>query len=213
MHPNSTFRTIIATGACCLACILMPSLAIAGPPLQETMRDGQHDFDDSFGTWQVHISRLAQPLSASTTWLEYEGRHTITPIWNGRGSVGTLLASGSAGNIEAMSPRLYNPATRQWSLRYASSRDGELGVAHIGQFRDGRGVFIAHDTLGARPILVRNLYWAETADLHHFEVAYSADGGLNWETNWKMTETRIANVAALALSIPPHSSAPSGENQ
>jgi hypothetical protein len=167
--------------------------AIASAPAE---RDGQHDFDDSFGAWKVEVARLDRPLTGSSTWLGYQGTHTITPLWNGRGNVGVLDVSGPAGRIEAMSPRLYNPATRQWSVRYASSRDGAMGVPHVGRFAQGRGVFIAQDTLGEKVILVRNVYWAESADQHRFEVAYSEDGGLTWETNWKMTETRIAKGAS-----------------
>jgi hypothetical protein len=172
------------------ACVLAQSVALCAPAAVAPARDGQHDFDDSFGAWNVHVARLDRPLAGSHTWLEYDGTHIITPLWNGRANMGTLDATGPAGRIEAMSPRLYNPATGQWSVRYASSRDGVLGVPHVGRFVNGRGVFIAQDVIGEKVILVRNTYWAESADLHRFEVAYSDDGGLNWETNWTMTEVR-----------------------
>lgn len=191
MKPVSRIRLIAALGLGCFAWLTIASPALAQDGAPAAVRDGQHDFDDSFGAWKVHIARLLRPLSGSNSWAEYQGTHTISPLWNGRGNVGVLDASGPAGCIEAMSPRLYNPATRQWSVRYASSRDGAMGVAHVGRFDKGRGVFIAQDTLGEKVILVRNMYWADSSDLHRFEVAFSDDGGLTWETNWKMTETRI----------------------
>jgi predicted methyltransferase len=152
---------------------------------------GQHDFDDSFGAWKVHVARLDKPLAGSSRWFEYDGTHTITPIWDGRANVGVLDVTGPAGRIEAMSPRLYDPATCRWNVLYASARDGAMGVAHVGQFSGGKGVFIARDTLAGQAILVRNEYWAESPDVHRFEVAYSKDKGKTWETNWKMTEFRI----------------------
>jgi predicted methyltransferase len=152
---------------------------------------GEHDFDDSFGLWRVHVARLAKPLTGSNTWFEYEGTHTITPIWNGRANVGVLDVNGPAGRIEAMSPRLYDPATCRWNVYYASARDGAIGVPHVGGFTGGRGEFIAADSLAGKPILVRNAYWAESETVHRFEVAYSKDKGKTWETNWKMTELRV----------------------
>jgi predicted methyltransferase len=152
---------------------------------------GQHDFDDSFGAWKVHVARLDKPLAGSSNWLEYDGTHSITPIWDGRANVGVLDVAGPAGRIEAMSPRLYDPVTCRWNVFYASARDGAMGVPHVGRFDGGRGVFIARDTLAGKAILVRNAYWAESPDVHHFEVAYSKDKGKTWETNWKMRELRI----------------------
>lgn len=194
MKPFARIRLLLALAIGGAAGLAMPSPALAQQEAPAAARDGQHDFDDSFGAWNVHVARLLRPLSGSDAWVEYGGTHTISPIWNGRGNIGVLDVSGPAGRIEAMSPRLYNPATRQWSVRYASGRDGAMGVAHVGRFAHGRGVFIAQDTLGDKVILVRNMYWAESADLHRFEVAASDDGGLTWETNWKMTETRIKPV-------------------
>ena len=167
-------------------------LGFALAPCAHAVSDGQHDFDDSFGNWKVHISRMAHPLShgAQQVWLEYEGIHRIVPIWDGRGNVATLVASGPAGTIEAMSPRLYNPATKQWSVRYASSRDGSMDAPLVGQFADGRGVFFGQDTVNGKAVLVRNIYSARNKMQHQFEIAYSENGGSNWETVWIMTETR-----------------------
>src|SRR5450755_2944544 len=47
-------------------------------------RDGQHDFDFEFGTWKTHLKRLLQPLTGSTTWVEYDGTSVVTKVWNGR---------------------------------------------------------------------------------------------------------------------------------
>jgi hypothetical protein len=192
---NALRKRLLLVTIACIACFASTastaSTASAAEAPAAVAHDGQHDFDDSFGSWKVQISRLLHPLSGSAEWVQYQGTHTITPIWGGRANVGVLDATGPAGRIEAMSPRLYNPATHQWSVRYASSRDGAMGVPHVGQFKDGRGVFIAQDSLGDKVILVRNIYWADSADLHRFEVEYSDDGGASWETNWKMTEIRM----------------------
>lgn len=154
-------------------------------------RDGKHDFDFEIGNWKTHVSRLQHPLTGSTVWLEYEGTSVVRKIWNGRANLVELEVDGRAGHIELLSLRLYDPASRQWSLNVASSRGGGLGVPTIGGFRNGRGEFYDKETLDGRDILVRFVISKVTADVYRFEQAFSADGGKTWEVNWIATDTRI----------------------
>ena len=34
-------------------------------------RDGRHDFDFELGTWKIHLKRLVQPLTGSSTWVHW----------------------------------------------------------------------------------------------------------------------------------------------
>ena len=156
-------------------------------------RDGQHDFDFHIGKWKTHVSRLQQPLSGSTTWVEYDGTTVVSKVWNGRANLVELEADGSAGHLELLSLRLYNPETHQWSLNVASSRGGELGIATIGEFKNGRGEFFDHEPFNGRTILVRFTIYDIQASSIKFEQAFSADEGKTWEVNWRATDTRVAN--------------------
>src|SRR5262245_49639066 len=89
-------------------------------------RDGQHDFDFEIGTWKTHVRRLQQPLTGSSTWVEYEGTSVVRRIWDGRANLVELEVDGPAGHIEGLSLRLYDPAARQWSLNFSNSRSGTL---------------------------------------------------------------------------------------
>jgi hypothetical protein len=95
-------------------------------------RDGQHDFDFETGTWKTHISRLVHPLTGSTTWVEYEGTSVVRKLWDGRANLLELEVGGSSGHIEALSLRLYNPDSHQWSFNFANSAAGTLGQPTIG---------------------------------------------------------------------------------
>jgi hypothetical protein len=160
----------------------------AAPPI----RDGQHDFDFAFGNWKTHISRLLHPLSGSSTWVEYDGTHVIRKVWNGKANLGELEVDGPAGHIEAMSPRLYNPDSHQWSIYYGSPRDGSFSKPVVGEFMaDGHGEFYGEETVNGRAVLVREVYTPVNATTRRLDIAYSADGGKTWETNWKMTDTKI----------------------
>jgi BNR/Asp-box repeat len=167
-------------------------------PQNAAERDGQHGFDFSHGNWKTHIRRLQQPLSGSTTWMEYEGTSVVRKIWNGRASLGETEADGPAGHLEALSLRLYSPESRQWNLYYASSggttsTPTALSVPTIGEFKNGRGEFFDTELFRGRNILVRNVWSDMTPDSCHFEQAFSEDGGKTWEVNWIATDTRVSD--------------------
>src|SRR5712664_1840667 len=117
--------------------------------LQQTTkeRDGQHDFDFEIGTWKTRLRRLLHPLTGSTTWVEYEGTTVVRKVWNGRANLVELEVDGPKGHIEALSLRLYNPQSHQWSLNFANSNDGTLSQATIGGFKNGRGEFFDREML------------------------------------------------------------------
>jgi hypothetical protein len=165
--------------------------------------EGQHDFDFAFGTWRTHIMRLKDPLSGSTSWVEYSGTHTIRRVWGGRANLGELEADGPAGHIEAMFPRLYNPKTRLWSVSYGNPHEGILSQPVVGHFKDGHGEFYGQDTFKGRVVLVREIYSAIDSKTRRLEIAYSEDGGRTWETNWKMTDTFVGAATAAMNLLPP----------
>ncbi|HET9448638.1 MAG TPA: hypothetical protein VFO35_20370 [Steroidobacteraceae bacterium] len=172
------------------AVCLMPVLAhgAGDAPVQ---RDGQRDFDWEIGTWKTHLKRLQRPLTGSTTWAEYEGTTVVTKVWNGNANLVELDVKGPAGAIEALSLRLYNPESKQWSLNFANSRGGTMTIPAVGEFRNGRGEFYNQDTLNGRSIFVKFIIQCESADVCKFEQSFSADGGKTWEANWIATDTRV----------------------
>jgi len=151
---------------------------------------GEHDFDFEIGTWKTHLRRLEHPLTGSTTWVEYEGTTVVRKVWDGRANLVELDVDGAAGRIQALSLRLYNPQSRQWSLNFASSSTGTLSQPAIGEFKDGRGEFFDQEELNGRAILVRFVISVITPDSCRFEQSFSGDGGRTWEVNWIATDTR-----------------------
>jgi hypothetical protein len=154
-------------------------------------RDGQHDFDWEIGTWKTHLKRLLHPLTGSTTWVEYEGTTVVSKVWNGRANLVELEVDGPAGHLEALSLRLYNPESRQWSLNFSNSRAGTVSQPTIGEFKNGRGEFYDQEDLNGRAILVRFVILDITPTSCRFEQSFSDDGGKTWELNWIATDTRV----------------------
>lgn len=153
-------------------------------------RDGQHDFDFELGEWKTHLKRLVKPLTGSSTWVAYDGTTTVTPVWSGRANLAELEVDGSKGHIEALSLRLYNPESHQWSLNFSNSAGGTMGTPTIGEFKNGRGEFIDQETLGPRMIMVRFVITPISPTEVHFEQSFSDDGGKTWEVNWIAIDTR-----------------------
>lgn len=197
---NTLKHSRICLFVCGLIVILQPLMGIAqsNPDASKTsvqhapvQRDGQHDFDFETGNWKTHVSRLVHPLTGSTTWVTYEGSTVVRKVWNGRANLGELEVDGSAGHLELLSLRLYDPASRQWSLNVTSSGSGTLGVPTIGEFKNRRGEFFDQETFNGRAILVRFVISDITPNSCHFEQAFSGDGGKTWEVNWIATDTRV----------------------
>lgn len=161
------------------------------PQRAPAARDGQHDFDFEIGVWKTHLARLLRPLTGSTTWVEYEGTSVVRKVWNGNANLVELDVAGPAGRLEALSLRLYNPESRQWSLNFANSKGGALSPPAVGEFRDGRGEFFSQETFNGRAILVRFVISNITPNSCRFEQAFSDDGGKSWEVNWIATDTRV----------------------
>jgi hypothetical protein len=173
--------------------IAQPNSVQSGTTLNQVagQRDGQHDFDFEIGTWKTHLSRRLRPLTGSNTWVEYDGTTVVRKVWNGRANLVELDVAGAAGHIEALSLRLYNPESHQWSLNFANSSSGILSVPTIGEFKNGRGEFYDQESLNGRAILVRFVVSPITPDSVRFEQAFSDDGGKTWEVNWVATDTRV----------------------
>jgi hypothetical protein len=102
-------------------------------------------------------------------------------------------ADSPAGHLEESDLRLYNPQSHQWSFNFASCSDGTMNRPMIGEFKDGRGELIDQEQFNGKTILVRHVSTDITADSHHFEQAFSGDGGKTWEPNFVATLTREKN--------------------
>jgi hypothetical protein len=161
----------------------------APEPLNATERN--RDFDFNFGQCKIHVSRLEGQLVGSNKWLEYDGISEVTPVWNGRGNLIEVQADGSAGHLEGLGLRLYDPESQQWNLNWAASAIGMMGTPPtVGGFKEGRGEFFDQELLEGRDIFVRNTYSDIKADGARFEQAFSGDAGKTWEKNWIITFAR-----------------------
>jgi hypothetical protein len=190
MPAIKRFRTALGLGI--LIFVLIPCLTSAKDVA--TQHDGQHDFDFLMGTWKVHLKQMTNPLEGSPHWIEMDGVTMAWPIWDGRANIDQFEVDSPSGHKESMTLRLYNPATHQWSLYWASSKIGSIGFPPmVGEFKNGRGEFFDGELFNDKQILVRNVWSDITPNSCRFEQSFSNDGGKTWEPNWITTFTRISN--------------------
>ena len=169
-----------------------PIIAQPSPTPVAAAGDGRRDFDWEIGTWATKVKVRRNPLSGEApAWVDYAGTSVIKPLSDGRANAVELAVAGPSGKIEGLSLRLYNAQSRQWSLNFASYRNGMLTAPVYGSFdAKGRGTFYGQDMLDGRAILVRFIITRPSANEARFEQAYSTDGGVNWEDNWIAVDTR-----------------------
>ena len=174
--------------------VVLPAKASAASPHPKPaeLHDGQHDFDFEIGTWKIHLKRLLHPLTGSTTWVEFDGTTVTRQLWDGRANIEQFETTSSASHIEGLTLRLYNPASHQWSIYWATSKDGTLSIPTVGEFKNGQGEFYDREVINDRMILVRFIWSQITPTSAHFEQSFSDDGGKTWEVNWITDQTRVS---------------------
>jgi len=160
------------------------------------MRDGRHDFDFFFGSWQQENRKRVKPLvQDDDEWVEFESFSEARPILGGLGNVDTFSAPQFPGRpgFEGFSLRLFEPETGLWRIWWASTvGNGHLDPPVLGRFDDGVGLFECDDELDGVPLKVRFTWKDITSVSAVWEQSFSFDDGATWDANWTTRHARVA---------------------
>ena len=149
---------------------------------------GAADFDFLAGSWDVANRRLRAPLTGSDEWDEFPATSECRRFFGGAANLDEF--SIPARGFHGLTLRLFDPERQEWSLYWASSRDGRLQPPVVGRFTGAVGTFYSHETYDGADITVRFIWSEITQNSARWEQAFSADDGQAWETNWTMIFTR-----------------------
>jgi hypothetical protein len=178
----------------------------ARPDSQEqSLRDGQHDFDFNIGMWHTHIKRILDPFSGSTRTVVLDGTVTVRKIWGGKAQLEEIEAEGPNGHWEGMTLFLYNPQSHQWSQTFVDGKSGVQEGGSIGSFSNGRGELYSPDSLDGKSVLARGIWSDITPDSHKFEISYSNNGGATWSAVFSANLTRETQPTSSAPPLSPTS--------
>ncbi|HEX9031464.1 MAG TPA: hypothetical protein VF834_06430 [Streptosporangiaceae bacterium] len=150
---------------------------------------GLGDFDFFVGSWDSRQRRLREPLAGCDEWDEFAATTRCWSVFGGAANVDELSVPDRG--FSGLTVRLLDPATGDWSLYWANSRDGALALPPVsGRFTDGVGRFYSREDYQGRQITVRYTWSDITPSSARREQAFSADDGQTWETNWVAEFTR-----------------------
>ena len=156
-------------------------------PANLPQRDGSHDFDFLIGNWKAHVRRLPDRLNNSNTWVEYDGISNHNKILDSNSNFEEfdVTSTDKKLHIKAQTLRLYNPASRQWSIYLVDVDNGTLSLPPVvGHFIGNRGEFYDQEDFKGRAILVRYMWLNISPNAARMEQSFSPDGGKTWEVNW-----------------------------
>jgi hypothetical protein len=155
--------------------------------------DSSHkDFDFYIGKWRIKNRKLKTRLNDCTEWMEFEATDEVYKSLNGLGNTGHFRTSFGNKPFEGMTLRLFNPATKLWSIYWADSDKGTLDAPVTGSFTENTGRFYTRDIFEGKEIIMM-FHWDKTdRDNPVWSQAFSADNGKSWEWNWYMYASRIS---------------------
>lgn len=158
------------------------------------------DFDFLTGDHIVHHKKLKERLAGSHDWIEFDGRHSLQKLLEGRGNLEQhFMQDNNGAPIEGVALRLFDPKTRLWTIYWSDSRNCRLDVPIIGSFEGKVGYFYGKDNFNGRPILVQFKWDASDSNQPVWSQAFSADGGQTWEWNWYMYFAKAPAVDVSAV--------------
>ena len=85
---------------------------------------------------------------------------------------------------EGRTIRLFNPATRLWSLYWIASNANIMDPPVVGSFENGIGHFFCKDTFNGKKVIVLFRWDKRDEDYPVWSQAFSPDNGKTWEWNW-----------------------------
>jgi hypothetical protein len=93
--------------------------------------------------------------------------------------------------FEGLSLRVFNPATKWWTIYWADTEHPEIKEQVQGGFRDGIGEFFGEERFEGNAVKLRFIWSGISDNSARWEQAYFDPVRSDWETNWIMEFSRV----------------------
>ena len=151
----------------------------------------KNDFDFFVGKWQLKNRKLKTRLDNCDEWTTFDSTQECQNILRGLGNTDDFLAEFDGVPFEGRTLRLFNPATKLWSIYWADSNVGVLDKPVVGSFDGNIGYFYAKDIFQGKDVIAVFKWDKTDSNNPIWSQALSSDNGETWEWNWYMYMSRI----------------------
>jgi len=195
---------ILLTGytACCQAIAILENDKLPVPKLTfeangqlqifPSSSSSKTDFDFFVGKWNLQNRVLKKKADNTTGWVSFEATQEMRAILNGMGNIDNFLAAPDGKSFEGMTLRLFDPKTRLWSIYWADSNFGVLGLPPVvGSFENKVAHFFSQDVVNEKNVITVYRWDARDENNPVWSQALSEDNGETWIWNWFMHMTKM----------------------
>lgn len=168
---------------------MTPTHTITVPRLADlSMPSPTHDFDFLDGSFDItNRTRGGKPFSGSTEWKEFPSTAVARTHLGGQVSIDEIYFPET--RTYGLSFRVFDPASKQWSIFWVSSTTGRLGPPVRGSW-DGDTCRLTGEEMVGDQLAKISYAWSDvTETTAHWEQSVSLDG-VTWEVNWTMDWVR-----------------------
>jgi hypothetical protein len=182
-----------------VALCLQAGAASAAAPAQNTstattVGDGGRGFDFVIGDWKAHLRRRIDPKTGVTAsepgqgvWVDYYGISNHKKLLGTNANLEEFDVTDSKNHLhyKGQTLRMYNPASKQWSIYGVDLDKGEIAPSALtGSFTGKDGIFYHQEERGGRIMLVRYVWTDKGPKSAVMVQSFSPDGGKTWDANW-----------------------------
>src|SRR5258708_13690418 len=123
--------------------------------IKSSLTSSANDFDFLEGKWNIHNKKLKSRLSNSNEWVEFDATHEMRKVLTGLGNVENISANVDGKPFEGMTVRLFNPATKLWSIFWADNNSGTMEKPVFGSFDKSLGTFFSKESFKCKEIILQ----------------------------------------------------------
>lgn len=150
------------------------------------------DFDFLAGNWTMDNKKLKSRLTNSAEWMEFRSTsENLGSVLNGIGNIDFYRATFDGKPFEGLTVRIFNPATRLWSLYWVASDVGVMDPPVVGSFEGTVGRFYCRDVYKGIPVIVVFKWDKTDAENPVWSQAFSTDNGKSWEWNYSNVSHKV----------------------